>query len=397
MPRTRLLALTVATLLAVSVVPADASSARRSEVWPIGPGSTIAVDGHGYGHGRGMSQYGSEGAAQQGLTAAQIMDFYYPGTTMGSKTGQVRVWISADRDNNTIVVARSGLTVRNLPTKKVLPRNGATKWRLAPGAGTKTVVSYFKKRWVTWKTLNGDAEFAAGGQPITLVTPHGKVAYRGALASRAPKPGKPKRRTVNRLPLDSYLKGVVPKETFTSWHPAALESQAIAARTYAAFEMADPLSSIYQICDTTACQVYGGFTAEYATTNAAVEATAGQVRLDAAGQPAFTQFSSSNGGWSAAGSQPYLVAQQDPYDGWSGNTNSTWTLPLTAGNVESHYPAIGTLTSIAIDSRDGNGEWGGRALTMTLTGTAGTVQTTGEEFRTLVGLKSSWFVLRVTG
>ena len=101
MPRTRLLALTVSALLAVTVVPADASAGRRAEVWPIGPGSTIAVDGHGYGHGRGMSQYGSEGAAQQGLTAAQIMDFYYPGTTMGSKTGQVRVWISADRDNNT--------------------------------------------------------------------------------------------------------------------------------------------------------------------------------------------------------------------------------------------------------------------------------------------------------
>jgi SpoIID/LytB domain protein len=398
-------ALTVSTLLAVAVavVPADAASARGSEVWPIGPGSTIAVDGHGYGHGRGMSQYGSEGAAQQGLTAAQIMDFYYPGTTMGSKTGQVRVWISADRDNNTIVVDRPGLKVRDLATKKktVLPDKGASKWRLAPGGGTKTVVSYFKNRWVRWKTLKGDAELSAGGRPMTLVTPHGKVAYRGALASRAPKPGKPKRRTVNRLPLDSYLKGVVPKETFTSWHPAALESQAIAARTYAAFEMAasssGPLSRIYQICDTTACQVYGGFSAEYATTNAAVEATAGQVRLDAAGQPAFTQFSSSNGGWSAAGSQPYLVAQQDPYDGWSGNTNSTWTLPLTAGNVQSHYPAIGTLTSIAIDSRDGNGEWGGRALTMTLTGTAGTVQTTGEEFRALVGLKSSWFILRVTG
>ena len=73
------------------------------------------------------------------------------------------------------------------------------------------------------------------------------------------------------------------------------------------------------------------------------------------------------------------------------------TLPLTAGNVEKNYPAIGTLTSIAVDTRDGNGEWGGRALTMTLTGTAGSVHTTGEDFRFRVGLKSSWFTLRVTG
>ncbi len=403
MPRTPLLvALATSAALAVSTLPADAataSSARRSEVWTITPTSTIAVDGRGYGHGRGMSQYGSEGAARQGLTAAQIMDFYYPGTTMGQLGGQVRVWISADRDNNTIVIARTGLKVRDLATKQKtpLPDNGARKWRLAAGSGTKTVVSFYKSRWVKWRTLKGDAEFSAGGQPVTLVLPNGKVAYRGALASRAPKPGKPKRRTVNRLPLDSYLKGVVPRETFTSWHPAALESQAIAARTYAAYEMAQPVSKTYQICDTTDCQVYGGFSAEYATTNAAVEATAGQVRLDAAGQPAFTQFSSSNGGWTVAGTQPYLIAQPDPYDGWSGNTNSSWTLPLTAGNVEKNYPAIGTLTSIAVDTRDGNGDWGGRALTMTLTGTAGTVQTTGEEFRTLVGLKSSWFTLRVTG
>ena len=121
------------------------------------------------------------------------------------------------------------------------------------------------------------------------------------------------------------------------------------------------------------------------------------VRLAADGTPAFTQFSSSNGGFSSAGSQPYLVAQPDPYDGWSGNPNSSWTLPLTAGNVERNYPAIGTLTSIAVDTRDGNGQWGGRAVDMTLTGTQGTVTTTGEDFRIRVGLKSSWFTLRVTG
>ena len=398
MPRATLPLAVVCASLVVSAGPADAASARK-DVWTITPTSTIAVDGHGYGHGKGMSQYGSEGAARQGLSAAQIMDFYYPGTTTGQHVGQVRVWISADRDDNTIVLARPGLKVRDLATKKkaALPDNGARKWRLAAGAGTKTVVSYDRTRWVKWRTLKGDGELAAGGQPITLVLPTGKVAYRGALASRAPKPGKPKRRTVNRLPLDSYLKGVVPRETFTSWHPAALESQAVAARTYAAFEMADPLSGIYQICDTTSCQVYGGFSAEYASTNAAVDATAGQVRLDAEGKPAFTQFSSSNGGWTVAGSEPYLVAEQDPYDGWSGNTNTNWTLPLTAGNVEKNYPAIGTLTSIAVDTRDGNGEWGGRALEMTLTGTNGSVETTGEEFRLRVGLKSSWFTMRVTG
>ena len=87
MPRPALLALATCAALVLTAVPAaDASTpSRRSEVWTITPTSTIAVDGHGYGHGRGMSQYGSEGAARAGLTSAQIMDFYYPGTTAGQR------------------------------------------------------------------------------------------------------------------------------------------------------------------------------------------------------------------------------------------------------------------------------------------------------------------------
>ncbi len=405
MPRTLLLAATTCLALAAGTLPAtNAASAptaprRAAEVWVIGAGSTISGDGHGWGHGRGMSLYGSRGAALQGLNSTQIMEFYYPGTTSGEARGQVKVWISGDRDNVLTVVRRPGLMVRDLVTKKktLLPeKRNVTRWRLKAGSGTKTVVSFYRKGWVKWRTLRGDAEFTAGGSPITLVLPAGKVAYRGGLASRAPSPGGSKRVTVNRLPLESYLRGVVPRETISSWPTAALEAQAIAARTYAAWDRSTPSSKLYQICDTTACQVYGGFSSEKAATDAAIASTRFVVRLDAAGLPAFTQFSSSNGGWTAAGSQPYLVAQEDPYEAASGNPYATWTLPLTAGNVERNYPAIGTLTQIAIDSRNGGGDMGGRVLTMTLTGTNGSVKTTGEDFRSRVGLKSSWFTLRVS-
>ena len=250
---------------------------------------------------------------------------------------------------------------------------------------------------MTWRTVKGDAELAAGGQPITLVLPGGRVAYRGALALRAPKPGKAKRVTVNRLPLESYLKGVVPRETFTSWSQAALESQAIAARTYAAFERAEPDSKVYQICDTTSCQVYGGFSAEYASTNTAIDATAGPGPARRGGQAGvhavlLEQRRLHRGRVAAlpggqAGPVRRLVRQRQQLAG------PCRSPPATSS---ASYPAIGTLTSIAVDTRDGNGEWGGRALDMTLTGTAGSVETTGEEFRLAVGLKSSWFTLRVS-
>ena len=366
-------------------------SSRRAEVWTITPTSTIAVDGHGYGHGRGMSQYGSEGAAAPGLTSAQIMDFYYPGTTAGQAGGQVKVWITADRDNDTVVRRPGPEGPRpGHQAEAVLPDSGATKWRLAAGRAPGRSCRTSRTRWVKWRTLQGRRR-ARGRRPAD----HARAAERqGRLPRRARLAGPEARRsrsgvTVNRLPLDSYLKGVVPRETFTSWSPAALESQAIAARTYAAFERAEPASD--DLPDLRHHLVPG------------LRRLQRRVRLDqrrhrghAGAGPARRRRT--------AGVHAVLLQQrrvqlpparsptssrrQDPYDGWSGNTNSTWTLPLTAGNVEKNYPAIGTLTSIAVDTRDGNGEWGGRALTMTLTGTAGSVQTTGEDFRIRVGLKS---------
>ncbi len=98
------------------------------------------------------------------------------------------------------------------------------------------------------------------------------------------------------------MKGVVPREVPATWRPEAVEAQAVAARTYASYERAHPLTSRYQICDTTSCQVYGGVTSEHpAASNRAVDETRGEIRVYQ-GEPAFTQFSSSNGGWASEGS-----------------------------------------------------------------------------------------------
>ena len=89
------------------------------------------------------------------------------------------------------------------------------------------------------------------------------------------------------------------------------------------------------------------------------------------GAPAFTQFSSSSGGWTSAGSAPYLVAKQDPYDDWSGNPHTSWQTVISDGTIEKAFPGVGNLTGIKFSGRDGNGEWGGRVDTVTVTGSAG--------------------------
>lgn len=381
-------------LTAALAVGASAGPAHAADSWPVPSDATITIRGHGYGHGHGMSQYGAEGAAREGLTYRQIADFYYPGTTWGTAKGRVTVMISADTTDDLVVVPRSGLTVRDTAgTKRIeLPDVGARYWKVAAGSDGVDRVSYKDgKRWRTWRVLEGQGEFAAGGDPIELYTPSGIRAYRGQLRTGI---AGGQRVTVNDLALDSYLKGVVPLEIPASWSPDAVRAQAVAARTYAAYERAHPQSSAYQICDTGSCQVYGGYDAEHPDSNKAVDATRRQVLLHG-GEPAFTQFGSSSGGWTSAGSVPYLPAKRDPYDDWPGNPVHDWSTSLGDEALERAWPGVGDLKRIVVTGRDGNGEWGGRITAMTLRGSAGVVRVSGDTFRSVLGLRSTWLTFRV--
>lgn len=381
---------------ALVLVPAAPAAAADS--WSVPRSATVVIKGHGYGHGHGLSQYGAEGAARKGLTYDEIAEFYYPGTSWGRVAGKVKVLVTADTTDDVVVRARSGLKVKDLGSgqQSRLPANGATKWRLKPGSGTTTVVSYRTDKWRRWTVLGGDAEFYAAGKPVRLQLPGGATkAYRGRLRSASPKPGKAARDTVNVLTLENYLRGVVPLEMPALWSPEAVRAQSVAARTYAAYERAHPRAGHYQICDTTSCQVYGGVAAEHPASDDAVAATAKDVLLDASGEPAFTQFSASSGGWTAAGSMPYLGAQPDPYDGWSGNPVHDWTVKLSDTAIEQKLPAIGNLKKITVTQRDGNGEWGGRVASVTFVGSKGQRTLSGDAVRSLFGLRSTWFTFRI--
>lgn len=383
-------------LACAGALPADAAKAA-SDTWAVSGDARVTISGRGFGHGHGMSQYGAEGAARRGLDHREIAEFYYPGTDWGSGTGTVSVQITGDTTPRDLVVrARTGLTLRDtaVPGRVALPDgNGATAWRVVRGANQKSTVSYLAgRKWRVWRTLQGTGEFFAGGAPITLVTAGGDHAYRGRL--RTALTGNGTAVTVNVLNLESYLRGVVPLEIPASWSAEAVRAQAVAARTYAAYERAHPRSSAYQLCDTWSCQVYGGYDAEHPAADAAVRATRGLV-LTSGGAPAFTQFGSSSGGWTSAGSVSYLPAKQDPYDGWKGNPVHSWTVRTDAAAIERVWPKLGDLTRIKVTARDGNGAWGGRVRSLTLTGTKGKVVVSGDSFRGALGLRSTWITFKV--
>ena len=389
MTRSRLLGLGLGafTLVCSTVVPAP--PAHAEEV-PIPSTATITLNGHGWGHGIGMSQYGAQGAASQGKSWRRIVSFYYPGTVIGRARGDISVLITAATSSTVMVDAHTGLRLHPVDGKKSFLltkiRPKATRWRIQP-KGTKSIVSYKAHGsggWRKWASFNGDAEFTAGNQPTLLRLPGTTpVAYRGALRAT-------QGTTINILPLDSYVQGVVAREVPAEWPAQAVRAQAVAARSYAAY-VRDHSTTYYDICDTSSCQVYGGQHAEQPESNQAVAKTRSRV-VTYQGRPAFTQFSSSSGGWSTAGSQPYLVAQQDPFEASSTNPNANWTVTLTDADIEKAYPLIGDLQKITF-ARDGHGDFGGRVTTVTLAGSLATGTVTGDSFRSVFGLRSTYFSL----
>ncbi len=382
-------------MLVGTVFPAQAAAQRKVETWLTPGASTITVTGHGFGHGNGLSQYGALGAAMQGLSWRDIVSFYYPGTTIEPLTGKIRVLLTADTTPDLQVRAKDGLRVRRIGHARTLRLHGKSvkRWRVIANGADSIVQKSNGRGWRYYKRLRGEVEFSSTKGPLILLTPSGPRAYRGTLRSVSAGPNR-KRETVNRVGIEAYLRGVVPREVPAEWEPDAVSAQSVAARTYAAFERASSTNPHYDLCDTTQCQVYGGVADEHPAADAAIKETAKQ-GLFYDGALAFTQFSASNGGYSSAGSMPYLVAQADPYDGVSGHKYSTWTASTDDTAIEKHWPAIGDLTAIEVTAREGNGEWGGRVTEMAFIGTSGTARVDGDTVRSYFGLNSTWFTFTV--
>jgi SpoIID/LytB domain protein len=374
----RRLAVLAATALVLSATPhAEAATAQREP-------ASITVSTIGWGHGKGLSQYGARNRAEAGQGYREIVEHYYPGTQWGRATGTIRVLLTAAPTGSLVVLSRPGLKVRSVSTGRTwsLPTKRAGKvvkrWRVQP-AGARSQVAYRTSSWHVWKRAKGQVDLVAGARPVALV---GGSTYRGSL--RLTSAG-----VVNALGLEAYLRGVVAKEVPASWSPAAVQAQAVAARTYAAFERGNVSPGRdYDLCDTSACQVYAGAAGEHPASDAAVKATAGQV-LTYEGAPIFAQFSASNGGWSVDGGYPYLVAEEDPFDhGYPGDPKQT---TFTGDQVTRHWVGLGDLVSVEVLERDGHGPMGGRVLSLEITGTEGSQVTSGEAFRKFLGLRTTLF------
>lgn len=211
---------------------------------------------------------------------------------------------------------------------------------------------------------------------------------------------------LNQLSLEDYVKGVLPSEMSSSWPEEALKAQAVAARTFALYNRnKGHKASGYDLCSSSHCQVYSGMAAETAATDKAVEATRGQV-MYYNHQVIYAAFHSSSGGatensedvWGAY--QPYLRSvtdddSQSPYHSWT----ARFTVAQVEKQLASSGKGVGKLQSITLGPISTSGSTtgrtaSGRAYGIKFTGSSGAVTITGEQARTIFGLKSAMFNIR---
>lgn len=175
---------------------------------------------------------------------------------------------------------------------------------------------------------------------------------------------KGKLRVLNLVPIESYLKSVVPAESYASWPIETLKAQAIAARTYAYYQKLHRTSRSYDVRADTYDQMYGGVDREQRSTNRAVSETAGQI-MTYKGKAILSQYTANSGGFTAdAGAvfgapKPYLVAHKDPAS-LKGKMNS-WKRSYTTAEIVKKLRKIGVdatgLRSIEPAVKGPSGRW----------------------------------------
>ncbi|HSN44464.1 MAG TPA: SpoIID/LytB domain-containing protein, partial [Propionibacteriaceae bacterium] len=401
----RLLAAASVAALAIAALPGHTPLASADEVYPRPASGTLTLVGRGYGHGRGMSQYGAMSAALRGQTWQQIINFYYPNTTrISGFTGTIRVGVQSKTGMTARVAMETGLTATSADgkVKTELPAKvgdvAVWSWQVAlPNDTTNTTGVALRARLANgvsvqvFPTTSPSWTFSTPDATLTAMTSSGsKVAtylgtFRGVRAGSSVQP-------VVVTSLENYTRQVVPYENFGSWPVTAQAAQSVAARSYGAWYLTHPLSSRYDICDTTTCQVFGGLGAETANTKAGVAASAGVV-IAIAGKPIRAEFGSSNGGWTVASNVVYQIAQADPWEGKLAPSAYTWSASVSAATIQAKWPTIGTFTRLVVTSRDGHGWWGGRVLGVRIEGTAGSVTRTGDQLRATLGLRSNYLTV----
>jgi stage II sporulation protein D len=330
--------------------------------------ASFVLTGHGLGHGIGLSQWGAQGRAAAGESLSQILASYYPHTAL--------------KPAGDAAAAPVRVLVAQAPTFKV----GASGTFTARDAHGQTV-TLSGMHQATLDTLGStDLTFpltlAPTGHPLRV----GGLAYAGDV--RIVHRGQALL-AINVVAVEDYVRGVVSTESPGYWRPAALQAQAVAARSYVLAHR--HAHADFDVFPDDRSQNYRGLARNFASSGNAASATAGQV-LVYRGRIANAMFSASNGGLTSAGAEPYLVSKRDPFDARS--PAADWgPVSVSPARLAAVFPELRAPVESLSFIYNGSD----RVSHVTLTLADGSrKRLSGFEFQQRLGLRSTYFTAGAT-
>jgi stage II sporulation protein D len=411
--------------------------AGATAVWPLDLAEAaprrVVIRGGGWGHGLGLSQWGSYGRALDGQRARRIIKHYYTGVDVaeGKHPRSLRIGIGQARSaiNLGTDPIRSGggdisFRVRGYPGDVAGGGPGAS-WRLEPVADGR--VRIHKNGDVV--RHNGRSAFGRTNHPLIVeyerhasllhIAEEGnRYRYGKLIVEPYHAPCGPGHclRMVMKIPMQEYLFGVA--EVSASWPKESLKVQAILSRTY----VSHSVNSYGQHRSTCNCAVYDTaldqvFVGNDRRTDSgpywsrwrnAVDGTNHQVVLYN-GRPILALYMSSSGGHTEnnenvwGGSRiPYLRGVRDPHDRVAPNSNHKWRVGMSWSTLSSRLNAAfgtGKLRRFNVQGPRGvSGRVtivkGPRRGGVKVVGSARTVRVSGNAVKSALGLNDTLFRVR---
>ena len=385
----------------------------------------ITIDGKGWGHGVGMSQYGAYGRALNGDTSAEILEFYYPSTTLTASESlpdDLRVHLFSGEGATVMtsgeveIINGEGITIATLIDPVSITIMGSSQpisIQLPDGTNLceqevdDEMIDLCETAPISMSLTEGEPVQTNVISQFTNIGTSGNSYQWGTLTIRERTfSGGGIFVTIEDLPIDKYLYGLA--EVPASWPNAALEAQAIAGRSYATAKVNSRRSNSswslpWDLYSTVNDQHYSGYTYEsgYQSENwiAAVNNTSQFVMLSGS-NPIYAYYSSSNGGYMessayvfcSASNHPcsattYLQSGADEFDHVN-NPRHNWIrsysgIDLGRWIADSSLGSIGAITGLKIGSDRGDSGRTDQA-DITIYGTAGTATTKGDSFMSIV-------------
>ncbi|MBJ7519313.1 MAG: SpoIID/LytB domain-containing protein [Solirubrobacteraceae bacterium] len=358
---------------------------------PVADAATrVIVRGAGFGHGVGLSQYGAYGFAKRGTDYRTIVKHYYRGTELRT----------LDAEQTVRVLLQTAGTVRVSNVRRIAGGRALSPGTTytARGFGSEIVLRTSAGRSVgrfaaPLRLVGADGGLRLGGRAGNGVS-NGR--YRGDLELRPTSVGV---NAINAVGLEDYVRGVISAESPASWPAAALQAQAVVARTYA-ITTNKPGAGFDHYPDVRS-QVYTGIRAEYASTDAAVRATSRQV-VTYQGKPVVTYFFSTSGGktenvensFIGSDPKPWLKSVDDPYD--SVSPKHRWgPYRWTPAQAKKRFGSWvkGSFRGVTVVRRGASP----RIVYADIVGSRGRTRVSGPQIRARLGLDDTWVTFRVIG